>query len=220
MTPRRRAGFTLIELLTVIAIIGIMSAALFPAIQGVRKKAKQSSATTAFSQWAGGINRYRQIYGFYPNIGASYDASKDSVHLLEDTAVNLKFVKALSGRQPTGTAIVANDRRLLNRNGEEFCAFGKDDFEDPANLSPTSRLVDRFGNYKIRVIFDTDNNTNIRNVSVPLGAPSMPEDIRAIAGTSGIPARVIIYTTDLLGDFSNAEASVDPSDYAQVLAIQ
>ena len=220
MTPRRRAGFTLIELLTVIAIIGIMSAALFPAIQGVRKKAKQSSATTAFSQWAGGINRYRQIYGFYPNIGASYDASKDSVHLLEDTAVNLKFVKALSGRQPTGTAIVANDRRLLNRNGEEFCAFGKDDFDDPANLSPTSRLVDRFGNYKIRVIFDTDNNTNIRNVSVPLGAPSMPEDIRAIAGTSGIPARVIIYTTDLLGDFSNAEASVDPSDYAQVLAIQ
>ena len=220
MTPRRRAGFTLIELLTVIAIIGIMSAALFPAIQGVRKKAKQSSATTAFSQWAGGINRYRQIYGFYPNIGASYDASKDSVHLLEDTAVNLKFVKALSGRQPTGTAIVPNDRRLLNRNGEEFCAFGKDDFEDPANLTVTSRLVDRFGNYKIRVIFDTDNNTNIRNVSVPLGAPSMPEDIRAIAGTSGIPARVIIYTTDLLGDFSNAEASVDPSDYAQVLAIQ
>ena len=220
MTPRRRAGFTLIELLTVIAIIGIMSAALFPAIQGVRKKAKQSSATTAFSQWAGGINRYRQIYGFYPNIGASYDASKDSVHLLEDTAVNLKFVKALSGRQPTGTAIVPNDLRLLNRNGEEFCAFGKDDFEDPANLTVTSRLVDRFGNYKIRVIFDTDNNTNIRNVSVPLGAPSMPEDIRAIAGTSGIPARVIIYTTDLLGDFSNAEASVDPSDYAQVLAIQ
>ncbi len=48
----------------------------------------------------------------------------------------------------------------------------------------------------------------------------MPEEIRAIAGTSGIPARVIIFTTDLLDDFSNAETSVDPSDYAQVLAIQ
>jgi hypothetical protein len=80
--------------------------------------------------------------------------------------------------------------------------------------------VDRFGNYNIRVIFDTDNNTNIRNVVVPLGADSIPEDIRAITGTSGIPARVIIYTTDLLGDFSNFETSVDPSDYAQVLAIQ
>ena len=218
MTPRRRTGFTLIELLTVIAIIGIMSAALFPAIQGVRKKAKQSSATTAFSQWAGGINRYRQIYGFYPNIGTAYDAAKDSVHKLEEGA-NLKFVKALSGRQATGAALTPVERRALNRNGEEFCAFGKDDFEDPANLTDTSRLVDRFGNLNIRVIFDTDNNTNISKIA-GLPTDSMPEDIRAITGTSGIPARVIIYTTDLLGDFNNLEASVDPSDYAQVLAIQ
>ena len=220
MTPRRRAGFTLIELLTVIAIIGIMSAALFPAIQGVRKKAKQSSATTAFSQWATGINRYHQAYQFYPNIGAAYDSSKDSVHLLEDAGTNLKFVKALSGRQPTGTSLVVADRKLLNRDAQEFCSFGKDDFDDPENLSNASRLVDRFGNYNIRVIFDTDKNTNIRNITVPLGAASMPEDIRSISGTSGIPARVIIYTTDLLGDFSNLETSVDPSDYAQVLAIQ
>jgi len=218
MTPRRRAGFTLIELLTVIAIIGIMSAALFPAIQGVRKKAKQSSATTAFSQWAGGINRYRQIYGFYPNIGTAYDAAKDSVHKLEEGA-NLKFVKALSGRQATGAALTPVERRALNRNGEEFCAFGKDDFEDPANLTDTSRLVDRFGNLNIRVIFDTDNNTNISKIA-GLTTDSMPEDIRAITGTSGIPARVIIYTTDLLDDFNNIEASKDPSDYAQVLAIQ
>ena len=221
MTPRRRAGFTLIELLTVIAIIGIMSGALFPAIQGVRKKAKQSSATTAFSQWASGINRYRQIYGFYPNIGAAtYDSTKDSVHLLEDNAVNLKFVKALSGRQPTGAALAVADRKLLNRNGEEFCSFGKDDFDDPENLTATSLLVDRFGNYNIRIIFDTDNNTNIRNVVVPRGTDSMPEEIRSITGANGIPARVIIYTTDLLGDFDNLEKSLDPSDYAQVLAIQ
>ena len=220
MTPRRRAGFTLIELLTVIAIIGILSAALFPAIRGVRKKAQQSSATTAFTQWAGGITRYKQVYGFYPNIGTAYDSSKDSLHLLEDPAVNLNFVKAMSGRLPTGTALPLADRKLLNKTGEEFCSFGKDDFEDPANLTDTSFLVDRFGNRSIRVIFDTDNNTNIRNIVAPKGVDSMPEEIRAIAGTSGIPARVIIFTTDLLDDFSNAETSVDPSDYAQVLAIQ
>lgn len=219
MTPRRRAGFTLIELLTVIAIIGILSAALFPAIRGVRKKAQQSSATTAFTQWAGGITRYKQVYGFYPNIGAAYDSSKDSIHQLEDPATNLKFVKALSGRLPTGTSLATADRKSLNKNGEEFCSFGKDDFEDPANLTDTSLLVDRFGNRNIRVIFDTDNNTNIRNVTTN-PADSMPEDIRAIFGASGIPARVIIYTTDLLGDFSNAEGSRDPSDFAQVLAIQ
>ena len=220
MTPRRRAGFTLIELLTVIAIIGILSAALFPAIRGVRKKAQQSSATTAFTQWAGGITRYKQVYGFYPNIGTAYDSSKDSIHLLEDPSINLKFVKTMSGRLPTGTALSTVDRKSLNKTGEEFCSFGKDDFEDPANLTDTSLLVDRFGNRNIRVIFDTDNNTNIRNIVTPKGADSMPEEIRAIAGTSGIPARVIVFTTDMLSDFSNAEGSVDPSDFAQVLAIQ
>ena len=220
MTPPRRPGFTLIELLTVIAIIGILSAALFPAIRGVRKKAQQSSATTAFTQWAGGITRYKQVYGFYPNIGTAYDSSKDSLHLLEDPETNLKFVKAMSGRLPTGTALPTADRKVLNKTGEEFCSFGKDDFEDPANLTDNSFLVDRFGNRSIRVIFDTDNNTNIRNIVVPKGTDSMPEEIRAIAGTSGIPARVIIYTTDILGDFSNIDLSVDPSDFAQVLAIQ
>jgi prepilin-type N-terminal cleavage/methylation domain-containing protein len=219
MTPRRRAGFTLIELLTVIAIIGILSAALFPAIRGVRKKAQQSSATTAFTQWAGGITRYKQVYGFYPNIGTAYDSSKDSIHQLEDPAVNLKFVKSMSGRLPTGTALPTADRKALNKTGEEFCSFGKDDFEDPSALTDTSLLVDRFGNRNIRVVLDTDNNTNIRNIVAPKGVDSMPEDIRAIAGTSGIPARVIIFTTDLLEDFSSAQP-MSSEDFAQVLAIQ
>jgi prepilin-type N-terminal cleavage/methylation domain-containing protein len=221
MTPRRRAGFTLIELLTVIAIIGILSAALFPAISGVRKKARQSAATTAFTQWAGGITRYKQVYGFYPDLSPPYASGADSIHYLDKLAVtNSNFVKALSGRLPTGTALTTADRKALNRNGEEFCSFGKDDFEDPANLTPDSKLVDRFGNYNIRVIFDTDNNSNIRNVTPDKGRDSMPEDIRAIADANGIPARVIIYTTDLLNDFSSAEGSVDPGDFAQVLAIQ
>ena len=49
MSSRRRPGFTLIELLTAIAIIGVLAAALFPAIGGIRKRARQSSAQTAFS---------------------------------------------------------------------------------------------------------------------------------------------------------------------------
>jgi len=41
---RNRSGFTLIELLTVIAIIGILAAVLFPGVQGVMKAAKKSAA--------------------------------------------------------------------------------------------------------------------------------------------------------------------------------
>jgi hypothetical protein len=48
----------------------------------------------------------------------------------------------------------------------------------------------------------------------------MPLEIRGAADPLGIPARVIIYTTDLSLDYSNAEGSTDPNDFAQVFAIQ
>jgi len=219
MSSRRRPGFTLIELLTAIAIIGVLAAALFPAIGGIRKRARQSSAQTAFSQWASAISNYRQAYGFYPNIGGSYVTNVDSVHLLEDSAVNAKFVRALSGRQPTGSPLSVSDRRSLNRNGQEFVAFGRDDFEDPSNFNDASLLVDRFGNRNIRVIFDTDNNTSIRNVVVPRGADSIPPEIRGISSPTGMPARIIIYSTDLADDFQSYDG-LGASDFAQVFAIQ
>jgi hypothetical protein len=158
--------------------------------QIAKNNATAAKTQTAFSQWAGGINRFKQVYGFYPNIGAAYDSTKDSVHPLEDTATNLKFVKALSGRQPTGAALSVADRRLLNRNGDEFCEFRQSDFDDLANLAERSMLVDGFGNSKIRIIFDTDNNTVIRNIKVS----DLPEEISAAATEGGIKARVIIYS--------------------------
>jgi prepilin-type N-terminal cleavage/methylation domain-containing protein len=220
MSPRRRPGFTLIELLTVIAIIGIMAGVLFPAISSIRKKARQSSAQTAFSQWANALSRYKQAYGFFPNLnpGVPYDTAADTVFTLETQNINTNFVMALSGRKPNGAVMTPVERRTLNRNADEFVAFGKDDFENPSDLTAASFLVDRFGNRSIRVIFDTDSSTRINRIPRP--AESMPEEIRPIVGQNGIPARIIIYSTDLGGDFSNAENSEDPSEFAQVLAIQ
>ena len=60
-STRNRKGFTLIELLTVIAIIGILAAVLFPGVQGVMRSAKKNSALNklrsigqGYMNWAGG----------------------------------------------------------------------------------------------------------------------------------------------------------------------
>ena len=57
LSPRNRKGFTLIELLTVIAIIGILAAVLFPGVQGVMRSAKKNSA----------LNKLRSIGQGYMN---------------------------------------------------------------------------------------------------------------------------------------------------------
>jgi prepilin-type N-terminal cleavage/methylation domain-containing protein len=56
-STRNRKGFTLIELLTVIAIIGILAAVLFPGVQGVMRSAKKNSA----------LNKLRSIGQGYMN---------------------------------------------------------------------------------------------------------------------------------------------------------
>ena len=158
--------------------------------QAGKVNALAASSQVQFQHWASGISRYKQTYGFYPNIGGKYAATADTLHDLADQAVNGKFVRALSGHQPTGTALSVADRRALNRNADEFVAFIREDFDHQAEFSDSSLLADKFGNKKIRVIFDTDSDMIIRNIN----AKDLPNEISAAATSAGVKARVIIYT--------------------------
>jgi hypothetical protein len=145
-----------------------------------------SIGQTTFQQWCAGVTRYKSVYGFYPNIGDSYTTSGDSIHKLE-AGPGIRFVKALYGKNPTGTPLsgtATGERAKYNRNAEEFCSFSND------NLDSSGILIDVFGNSKIRVIFDTDGNGRIKNIS----EPDLPKEIAAISTAEGIPARVIIYS--------------------------
>jgi hypothetical protein len=159
-------------------------------VQAAGVKTLASATKIKFTQLASGVSFYKQIYGFYPNIGDKYVTTADTLHDLADPTVNGKFVRALSGHQPTGTALSAADRRSLNRNAEEFVTFDREDFDRLAEFTDSSLLVDRFGNKKIRVIFDTDNDRVIRNIN----SKDLPEEISAAATASGIKARIIIYS--------------------------
>ena len=168
------------------------------------------------------MSRYKSVYGFYPNIGASYTTTADALHKLE-TGPGIPFVKSLYGKNPTGSPLsgaATGERAKFNRNAEEFCAFGKDDYElFDANANTTGKLIDKFGNTNIRIVFDTDGNGTIKGISTPL-----PDDLDAtknangINSTTGIPARVIIFTTTK--DVGSTDGQLGADDVADIIAIQ
>jgi prepilin-type N-terminal cleavage/methylation domain-containing protein len=63
---KRRHAFTLIELLTVIAVIGILAAMLFPVFGGVKKRSYLNHANAEMAQLETALDRYKAAFGFYP----------------------------------------------------------------------------------------------------------------------------------------------------------
>ena len=221
MLTRRRQGFTLIELLVVIAIIGILATALVPAVKAVKMAARKAQAKSVFAQWATACTLYKKEYGAYlPNLGGTYDASRDVLHRIDDSGRSLIFVKHLYGKNLNGTALssgATGERVRFNRGAMEFCAFSQDDFFNFApgdNTWQTNPILqDRLGNPAIRVCFDLNNDGLVKALS-----GVFPADLNDAGGTTGVPGRVIIFTTER--DIGTANPDLTPSDAADIYVIQ
>jgi prepilin-type N-terminal cleavage/methylation domain-containing protein len=74
---RHTSAFTLVELLTVIAIIGVLMALLFPIMGTVKNSANKAVAATDISSICGAVKGYQADYGYAPIINAQI-AQKDS----------------------------------------------------------------------------------------------------------------------------------------------
>src|SRR5688572_20251065 len=61
-----RAGFTMIEMLTVIAIIAILAAILFPVFANVRNRVHESRCLNNLHQVAQAVNLYQDTFDKYP----------------------------------------------------------------------------------------------------------------------------------------------------------
>lgn len=101
---KKRNGFTVIELLTVIAIIGVLAAFLFPVIASSKQNAKKTQCISNMHQVWAALKSFQQNEGRYPdfiagpmNLAGSTDL-KDVSGVVNGRAVSLypEYIKSVN----------------------------------------------------------------------------------------------------------------------------
>ena len=138
-------AFTLIELLTVIAIIGVLVALLFPAIKNSLLKAETTKAQTAISGLATAFKSYYTEYGKWPvadnttgggNSNYTYTVDTNFVALLQGANNTASLTGGAPGTSPSTFAPVSSSLLQGNPRGIRFLEFKQ------AEVDPKVGLVD------------------------------------------------------------------------------
>lgn len=202
MRPPRPSAFTLLELLSVIAIIGVLAALIFPAVRSARVSANKARTKVQFSQWAAAMEGFRGEYGHYPaldptalvNGGATTAITGD--HLFHDI---------LAGRKRDGSPLLpAGPAAMQNRKFINFHSFSDLNFTNASSPAP-NLLRDAFDNTEIAVLVDKNLDGVIR---IGSDYPALP----AVGGltpgatdfpTTGVRAGVLFYAPAPGADATN-----------------
>lgn len=131
-SSRTSRAFTLIELLIVIAIIGILMALLFPAVNGAIDAARKAQAKNDVTQIATAVTAYETEYGKLPNASGNIDS----------TLVNIL----------TGVSTNNNPRKIV------FMEIGTFKKNSKSGTNSGGSFLDPWGNnYQIAVDDNYDN---------------------------------------------------------------
>ncbi|MBA4136386.1 MAG: prepilin-type cleavage/methylation domain-containing protein [Opitutus sp.] len=197
-----QGAFTLLELLTVITIIGILAALIFPSVGAARKAANRAKTKVQFSQWVAAIESFRSEYGYYPTFDASNLVNGGAPTTLSGDHL---FHDLLAGKKRDGTApgtTASTSAGNQNRKRIAFHSFGDSEFTAPDGPFPYL-LRDAFENLSIAVLVDKNLDGKIDATdyaTFPAVALSDGTTARPTAGgpttdfpASGVRAGAIFY---------------------------
>jgi prepilin-type N-terminal cleavage/methylation domain-containing protein len=193
MCCHRRSAFTLLELLSVVAIIGILAALLFPAVRAARVSANRARAKVQFSQWTAALEAFRSEYGFYPALDATGLVNGGAATTISG---DHPFHDVLAGRKRDGSALpTAGAAAVQNRKLIGFYSFGDADFTGAGSATP-GLLRDAFDNTAIAVLVDRNLDGVIRVGSDYAALPTVGGITPGLADfpATGVRAGVVFYS--------------------------
>jgi prepilin-type N-terminal cleavage/methylation domain-containing protein len=204
MHAKRPFAFTLLELLSVIAVIGVLAALIFPAVRSARISANKARTKVQFSQWSAAMEGFRSEYGYYPAFDPTALVNGGAITAI--TGDHL-FHDILAGRKRDGTPLLpAGPAATQNRKLISLYSFSDADFTNAS--SPTPNLLrDAFDNTEIAVLVDKNLDGVIR---IGSDYPALP----AVGGltpnatdfpVTGVRAGVLFYAPAPGADATNPE---------------
>lgn len=204
MRSNRPSAFTLLELLSVMAVIGVLAALIFPAVRSARVAANKARTKVQFSQWAAALEGFRGEYGHYPTLDPSALVNGGATTVI--TGDHL-FHDILAGRKRDGTPLPpAGPAATQNRKLIGFYSFSDGDFI-PASSPAPNLLRDAFENTEIAVLVDKNLDGVIR---IGSDYPALP----AVGGltpgatdfpVTGVRAGVLFYAPAPGAEANNPE---------------
>ena len=110
---KNKKGFTLIELLIVIAIIGILSAALLPTIIGGPARGRDAARLGNLNSTVAALEAYNSDMGSYPQsagcIGSGDVFDDDPSATVGNPVLNLYFAGGIPPADPSGSRTLTDD---------------------------------------------------------------------------------------------------------------
>ena len=103
---KTKKGFTLIELLIVIAIIGILSAALLPTILNAPARGRDAARIGQINSLVAALEAYNSDNGHYPNEAG--EVAGECASAAFGTAINTYFSGGAVPKDPSGNAPAAD----------------------------------------------------------------------------------------------------------------